>query len=236
MTSTAAQPSSEKIPLPPPLRTGDRLNRSEFERRYEAMSDVKAELVEGVVYVMSSPVSSERHGAPHAKLIGWLTMYESRTQGTQTADNSTVRLDWDNEPQPDALLRVLEPYGGQSRLQDGYVTAAPELVAEIAASTASYDLHDKLNAYRRNGVREYIVWRVEDRAVDWFILRDGRYEALPRSQEGCYRSVAFPGLWLDAEALVAGDLGRVMDILQQGIASDEHADFCRVLQSRKQSG
>ena len=234
MATTTTPSSLEKPPSAlPPLRMGDRLNRGEFERRYQVTSGVKAELVEGVAYVMSSPVSTQYHGAPHAKLIGWLTTYESRTHGVQTADNSTIRLDWDNEPQPDALLRILPEYGGQSRLEAGYVTEAPELVAEIAATSASYDLHDKLNAYRRNGVREYIVWRVEDRAVDWFVLRDGQYEPMPRTEEGHYQSVAFPGLWMDPDALVVGDLARVLDILQQGIASEEHAGFLDLLRSRK---
>jgi Uma2 family endonuclease len=196
------------------------------------MSSAKAELVEGVVYVMSSPVSTQYHGAPHAKLIGWLTNYEAHTRGVQTADNSTIRLDWDNETQPDALLRILPEFGGQSRLEEGYVTQAPELVAEIAATSASYDLHDKLNAYRRNGVREYIVWRVEDRTIDWFILKDGRYEPLPRTGQGHYQSVAFPGLWLEPDALVAGNLSQVLAVLQQGIASQEHAAFLDLLQER----
>ena len=97
-------------------------------------------------------------------------------------DNATLRLDLDNEPQPDGYLRLLPECGGQARLVDGYVTGAPELIVEIAASSASYDLHEKLNAYRRNGVREYVVWRVWDQAVDWFVLRGGRFEPLAASR------------------------------------------------------
>ena len=44
-------PASHKIGTPP-LESGDRLTRQEFERRYTAASDIrKAELIEGVVYV-----------------------------------------------------------------------------------------------------------------------------------------------------------------------------------------
>jgi hypothetical protein len=102
---------------------------------------------------------------------------------------------------------------------------APELVVEVAASTASYDLHDKLNAYRRNGVREYIVWRVGDGEVDWFVLRGGRYERLSPGGDGVHRSEVFPGLWLDTGALVRGDLARVHKVLDGGLASLEHATF-----------
>ena len=85
------------------------------------------------------------------------------------AANATVRLDLDNEPQPDALLRIDSAAGGQSRLSTGdCIEGAPELIVEVAASSAAYDLHDKLRAYRRSGVREYVVWRVPDRQLDWF--------------------------------------------------------------------
>ena len=170
--------SAHHIDDVPELRAGDRLTRDEFHRRYEAMPEVKkAELIEGVVY-MPSPVSQRRHGRPHSRLVWWLVHYCVHTPGVDSGDNSSVLLDLDNELQPDALLRILPEHGGQSRDAGDYIEAAPELVAEVAASSASYDLHDKLNAYRRNGVREYIVWRTDDAAIDWFVLRQGRYELL----------------------------------------------------------
>jgi Uma2 family endonuclease len=217
----------------PPLRAGDRLTSVEFERRYNAIPDCKkAELIEGVVY-MPSPVSTEEHAAPHFDLIGWLALYRAATPGVQGGDNATLHLDLDNRPQPDAFLRLLPEHGGQSRTSDdGYVEHAPELVAEVAASSASYDLHDKLNAYRRNGVREYVVWRVLDKAVDWYVLRGGRYEPLALSASGYYQSEVFPGLWLDAAALLRGDLAGVLQVLQQGLASPEHTQFKTHLQQR----
>ncbi|MDA1015892.1 MAG: Uma2 family endonuclease [Planctomycetota bacterium] len=216
-----------------PIQTGDRMNREEFERRYETMPGIKAELVEGVAYVMSSPVSNDNHGAPHADLIGWLVFYRAQTPGTEVADNATVRLDWDNEPQPDALLRILPECGGQSRSEDGYVVLAPELVVEISASSKSFDLHDKKNVYRRNGVREYIVWRTEDAELDWFVLRGGSYEQLETGEDGIRRSEVFPGLWLDADALLANNMRRVLEVLQLGLGSSEHQEFVdRSLQGR----
>jgi Uma2 family endonuclease len=207
----------------PPLVAGDRLTRAEFERRYTAMPDVKkAELIEGVVY-MPSPVSTDYHAAPHCDIVTWMGTYRAMTPGVQGGDNGTLRLDLDNEPQPDGFLRILPECGGRSRTVDGYTEGSPELVAEVAASSASYDLHDKLNAYRRNGVQEYVVWRVWDRAVDWFVLRNGRYQLLALTADGYYVSEVFPGLWLDPAALVRGDLARVLSVLQQGLASPEHA-------------
>src|SRR5690606_8186114 len=124
--------------------------------------------------------------------------YVAETAGLEGSDNATVRLDLDNEPQPDLLLRVTAECGGRTMLSpEGYLEGPPELVAEITASRAAYDLHDKLRAYRRNGVQEYLVWRVDDAAFDWFMLRGGSYERMPEPADGVLRSERFPGLWLD---------------------------------------
>jgi len=210
----------------PPLENGDVLTRAEFERRYEAMPHLKkAELIEGVVYV-PSPVRHLAHSHPHIHLVSWLGQYEAGTPGVQAGDNGTVRLDLDNEPQPDALLFIDPACGGQARIDaDDYIEGAPELVAEVASSSVSYDLHVKLRVYRRNGVREYLVWRVLDQEIDWFVLRAGQYERMPLDAEGLLRSEAFPGLWLDPAALLRGDLATVLAIVQRGLASPEHAAF-----------
>ena len=149
-----------------PLKDGDRLTRDEFERRYLAMPDLKkAELIEGVVHV-SSPVRHRSHGRQHLHLGFWLCAYEGGTPGVEAGDNSTVRLDLHNVPQPDCLLFVQPEHGGRVRIsEDGYIEGAPELVAEVAASSVSLDLGSKLEAYRRNGVHEYIVWRVRSNGL-----------------------------------------------------------------------
>jgi Uma2 family endonuclease len=214
----------------PPLENGDRLTRQEFERRYTAMAHIKkAELIEGVVYV-ASPVGANRHGSPHADIIGWLFVYKAATPGVYLADNTTVRLDADNEPQPDALLRIEPEVGGNSRISDDdYVEGTPELIAEIAASSASYDLNDKLNAYRRNGVQEYIVWQIYENRLDWFRLQEGRYVALHPDEAGIIRSEIFPGLWLAVNALREGDMAGVLAVLQQGLHFAEHQAFVKRL-------
>ncbi|WNZ23872.1 Uma2 family endonuclease [Leptolyngbya sp. NK1-12] len=216
--------TTEKLTKLPPLESGDRLSRSEFERRYAAMPALKkAELIEGVVYV-ASPLRAKAHGKPHSAIITWLGTYSAATPSVGCYDNPTIRLDADNEPQPDAVLRLEQ--GGRSWISnDDYIEGAPELIVEIAASSASYDLHDKLRVYRRNGVQEYIVWRTYSQQIDWFYLEAEEYQPLAAGSDQVMRSRQFPGLWLAAEALLAGNLTEVLNQLQQGIASSEHRKF-----------
>jgi Uma2 family endonuclease len=218
----------------PSLENGDRLTRAEFERRYQAMPELKkAELIEGVVH-MPSPVRQRYHGRQHAHLNFWLCAYEGSTPGVEVGDNSTVRLDLDNMPQPDCLLFIQPEHGGRVRIgAEGYIEGAPDLVAEVASSSASYDLGDKLKAYRRNGASDYVVWRVLDRQIDWFPLNQERYEPLKPAPDGILRSATFPGLWLDPSALIRGDLNAVFAIVQHGLNSSEHADFVLRLQQTR---
>lgn len=216
--------TTERLVKTPPLESGDHLTRAEFERRYSAMPALKkAELIEGVVYV-ASPLRAQAHGKPHGDIMGWLWTYKAATPGIELYDNPTVRLDADNEPQPDAVLRLNQ--GGRSWISDDdYIEGAPELIVEVAASSASYDLHDKLRVYRRNGVQEYIVWRTYSQQIDWFYLEGGEYKALAPDSSSILRSQQFPGLWLAENALLTGDLAEVLRVLQQGIASPDHQEF-----------
>lgn len=224
MPADVAQPARRLDP--PRLENGDRLSRFEFERRYDALAGLKkAELIEGIVHVPSR-VRAEGHARPNSIVSAWLGTYSAYTPHTSALDNATVRLDLDNEPQPDALLRIDAAAGGQSRLSaDDYVEGAPELVVEIAASSASYDLHAKKNVYRRNGVLEYVVWRVLDDAVDWFVLEDSEYGRLAPDAAGVVESPRFPGLRLAVRALLAGEVAAVLAELQRGLESPAHAAF-----------
>jgi hypothetical protein len=224
--SHTKSPAPEKPPRIPPLEPGDQLTRDEFERRYEAMPNLKkAELLEGVVH-MPSPVRFLDHAEPHGVIIGVCFNYRVSTPGVRMGDNGTLRLDLDNEPQPDAAMFVDPACGGSVELtSDGYVAGAPELISEISASSVGIDLTTKLRVYRRNRVREYLVWRVLDREIDWFVLRQTQYDRLVPDSAGLLKSEVFPGLWLDPSALIQMDLPRVLQVLQQGIASPEHADF-----------
>jgi Uma2 family endonuclease len=211
----------------PPLENGDRLSRDEFERRYSAMPNVKkAELIEGVVHV-PSPAKRD-HSTPQFRFVSWLGAYEAYTPGVEGGDNGSVRLDLDNEPQPDGFLRIFETHGGQSRIDsEGYVAGVPELVGEVSLSRVSVDLHSKLQVYRRNGVQEYVVWRVRDRQWDWFVLRSGQFDRLAPSAKGIYKSEVFPGLWLDAPALLRGDARAVLTTLPPTRCLRQAACFSR---------
>jgi Uma2 family endonuclease len=218
----------------PPLRNGDQLTRAEFERRWDAMPEVKkAELIEGVVYM--PPALSIDHGAPHFDLITWLGLYRMLTPGVGGADNTSIRFNDKNMPQPDALLRILESHGGQCRVsKDRILERGPELIAEIANTTSAFDLGVKKEVYRRFGVQEYIVWRVPDRVVYWFALQNGYYLPLEPSADGVIRSKVFPGLWLDPTALVRENSAQLLAVAQLGHGSEEHCAFVAELQRRVQ--
>ncbi len=233
MTTTSPKPAP---PVPvrrfAPLENGDHLSVVEFERRYDAMPNLKkAELVDGIVF-MNAAVSGY-HGEPHGHLITWLGLYRIGVPGVQLLVDTTVRFNRRNVFQPDGLLRVPEGFGGRSLVvEGGYVKGPPELVAEVAASTVSLDLHRKLETYRRQGVPEYVVWRVHDEELDWFVLRNGAYERMG-ARDGLLRSTVFPGLWLDSSALLKGDLRRVQEVVQLGLATPEHAAFVAELARRR---
>jgi Uma2 family endonuclease len=233
MTASSSQPQPPQPllhPPLPPLENGDRLIRHEFERRYQQMPHVKkAELIEGIVY-MASPLRFEPHAEPHADLIIWLGNYKVATPKVRLGDNPTVRLDLDNEPQPDAILLIDASAGGQTFIgEDGYIEGAPELAVEVAASSATIDLGDKKWAYRRNGIREYLVWQVFEQRIDWFSLQNGDYVSLLPDENGVIRSQVFPGLWLQVNAMLQNDMPQVLSVLQVGLNSEEHQFFTRQL-------
>ena len=202
-------------------------------RRYAAAEHIKkAELIEGVTYVAGRVGLS--HSARHAVIIGWLGSYRAATPGTDAADNASVRLDAENEVQPDALLHIRETHGGQSQPSaDDYLHGAPELIVEVAASSASYDLHEKLRVYRRNGVQEYVVQLALERETIWYRLNEGRYDVVQPDSDGIIRSQTFPGLWFHPERFWADDPAGLLAALQLGLASPEHAAFVAALAAER---
>lgn len=208
----------ERLPTAvPPLQSGDRLSSDEFERRYVAHPEIKkAELIEGVVY-MASPVRYQQHGRPHARLMAWLGFYWANTSGVEGADNVTLWLDRENVAQPDALLRRTD--GPCQVTADDYLLGPPELIIEVAASSAAYDLHDKKQVYARHGVQEYLVLQVYEQKISWFSLREGTYELLPVDEQGVVRSDVFTGLWLNTAVFWQAPLSALLATLQEGLAS-----------------
>jgi Uma2 family endonuclease len=213
-----------------PLEAGDHLDQLTFHERYKAMpSTFRAELIGGVVIVPSPLLAA--HGFHHALVMAWLGTYGIATPGTNAGDNMTAILGASSEPQPDGVLIIDPARGGQTGLsEDGYMTGAPELVVEIASSSASIDLHAKRRDYEQAGVLEYVVVVLRQRVVRWFVLQDGVYQELSPDADGIFRSRVLPGLWLHADALLQRDGATVMDVLRQGLATPEHAAFVQRLQ------
>jgi Uma2 family endonuclease len=231
MTTLTAPAPRPKIPTEngaiPPLYNGDRLSQPEFHRRYQAMPQgVKAELIEGIVY-MASPVG-RRHGQGQIRLGGLLWLYENGTPGVEALDNATVILGDESEPQPDLHLRILPGFGGRViESKRGILEGAPELVAEVAHSSEAIDLHAKRRDYQSAGVLEYVVLIVREGRLRAFDLSSGL--ELKESSDGIYRSKTFPGLWLDIPAIVAGVGNQAHRTLNKGLKSPEHTAFVKRL-------
>ena len=222
---------SNDVPL---LHPGDHLSQPEFHRRYEAYPDssAKFELIGGVVYMMS-PAGYE-HGRGDYKLSGLIFQYERATPGVEGAQNTTIILSKNSEPQPDNVLMIRREYGGNVVIRGRttkYIVGPPELVLEVAHSSRAIDLHEKRSDYHRGGVREYIVLDVQREAVHWFDLTSN--VELPIAIDGILRSRAFPGFWIDTSALLARNVRRLAACLDRGLASPEHAAFVQELAHRR---
>lgn len=220
----------------PLLYPGDRLKQPEFHRRYEAYPDrtAKFELIGGIVYMMA-PAGYE-HGRGDYKFTGLLFQYERATPGVEGAQNITVVLGSESEPQPDNVLLVRSEYGGRVRIRGKktkYIVGPPELVLEVAHSSRAIDLHEKRLDYRQGGVSEYVVFDIERGVVHWFDLTADVPLVLPA--DGILRSRQFPGFWVDTRALVARDIQRLAECLEEGLRSDEHQQFVEQLTARRKS-
>ena len=220
------------VPVIPPLEPGASLLASEFMRRYEAMPEAKkAELIDGTVF-MGSPVS-EFHSGPDQIIQTWAGVYVAYTPRLQCRTNGTIRFDGENVAQPDLFIYLPADVGGKARPdEDGYVVGAPELIVEIAATSASLDLHKKLELYQRAGVREYLVWRTLEGGVNWFVLVDDEYRPNLPDEKGLIRSPHFPGLCLDVNALLAFDRAKTLSALEAEMKSEAHAAFVASLQKK----
>jgi Uma2 family endonuclease len=131
-------------------------------------------------------------------------------------------------------LLIQPEYGGQARIsQDDIIEGAPELIAEVASSSVSIELHTKLRVYRRSGVRGYIVWRTLDKVIDWFVLREGAYNRLSPNVSGLLQSEVFPGLWLNPAALIHDDRATLQAAARSGLDSPEHAAFVARLEASR---
>jgi hypothetical protein len=211
---------------------GLRLDQPTFHALYDAMPPgTRAELINGVV-LMPSPVGPP-HGRANALTIMWLGYYERNTPGVEALLDTSTALGLKSEPQPDAQLRILRECGGQTQTDRRFVHGVPELLVEVAHATRFTDLGPKYEDYERVGVLEYVVRAIEPDEVHWFVLRRGRLVDLAPGPDGIYRSEVFPGLWLDPEALLAGDIRRLQAVVDLGCATPEHAAFVARLAAAK---
>lgn len=127
-------------------------------------------------------------------------------------------------------MRIEEDCGGKSWVnEDDYLEGAPELIVEISSSTASYDLHDKMDIYEQKGIQEYIVWRVLDNQIDWFSLENGKYQRLLPNKKFIIESKVFPGLRLNIKAILEENLQQVLADLQKGLQSKKYKEFAKHL-------
>ncbi len=192
------------------------------------MPNVKAELIKGVVFIQKNRRVSE--GKASARFAVFLVTYALNMKEIESALRTSLIIDDANEYQPDVVLYVKENFGGNSYISaDDYLEGSPELVVEIAASTASYDTTLKKNIYRRNGVKEYIIWRVDDEEIDWFAWEEGEYVLLEKDKNGVIESRFFGGLRLNVDAILSDDLAKVLSDLQKGLKSKKHMDFVKSL-------
>lgn len=210
------------------------MTRDEFIRRAEALHIERAELVGGRVYIMAPML--RKHARSDGFITGVFMVYAAATPGCEVVPNATCFVGED-APQPDSCLRILKEFGGaSSEGADGYIHGAPELVAEICETSANYDLHDKLELYQTNGVKEYVAILLRKQEIRWHLLVSTKYQRVPVPQDHVFRSVVFPGLWLDSQALLAGDSAKLLAVLNAGLASPEHAAFVRQLENQKRPG
>jgi Uma2 family endonuclease len=206
--------------------SGYRLSKEEFIRRYEARKDIRrAELLNGIVFIMASPVSRS-HSQGHLSAAHLITNYVEATPLVIGDIDATLLLHGDNAVQPDGLLRVDPRAGGKATLTEKeYIKGPPELVIEISVSTESYDLTFKKDIYLEAGIAEYVVWQALDAKLHWFKRRGDAYEDLKVGDDGIVKSAAMPGFWVDVGAFVRGDLAALKVAMSKGLASPEHASF-----------
>jgi Uma2 family endonuclease len=226
----------KRSPVPMSLHTGDTMTQEEFMAVYATYGeDQHAELIEGEVFLLNDDTSFENHGEPDADISGWIAVYRSETPGLTSTGPATTLLDGKNVVEPDCQMRIRREYGGNWSLEGENAKGAPELACEVSYTSRSIDVCRKKRAYERNGVQEYLVFRTEDRAVDWWELRDGVYVPLPVADDGSISSRVFPGLVLDVPALLQGDLKAMLDRLRANLCHGAHAEFCKDLEKRRQS-
>ncbi|WP_459558498.1 Uma2 family endonuclease [Lacunimicrobium album] len=222
----------------PILHEGDHLTFDEFIARWENMNEFERrgkhpELINGKVYMNAAAISYSGHGQPQRMILGLFEHFVAETPGVEWAAPVTAKLDDESGPEPDAELFILPEFGGNVQINNGFLTGTPDLVIEIAASSVSKDMFEKRDMYEQAGIPEYLVWRTEDRAFDYFRLEKQQYVHRTLDPEEKWFSRTFPTLVFDIHFLLAIDYRAALKTLRQSLASPAHAVFVAELQDRK---
>jgi len=178
--------------------------------------------------IPSRPSADHCRGGSNFHFV--LSYYAVHTPGIQCLANPTWII-LGNAVQPDVTLHIRAEFGGRTTDVKGYASGAPELAVEISKSTRSYDLGLNLALYQRAGVPEYVAALVQERRIEWRLLEEGSYQLMPPPADGIYRSQIFPGLWLDSSAFWRNDTTALIELLEQGLRSEEYDAFVEKLKS-----
>lgn len=225
-------PNANATPPGPPVN-GDCLSVKEFLHRYlPYRRNLKAELINGLVS-LSHGVRADLEDLSNSVIQSWIRSYAALTPGTKMDVNTIVILAWDTVPQPNIVLRVLPENGGKSRMTNqDILTDAPELMVDFTTSHQTFDIREKLGAFRRLGVVEYLVWWANDQKLDWYCLEQEKYALNLPDSNGVLTSPSFPGLRLNLSALLNRSSAAVMATLRKSLESPDHAGFVARLEKR----
>ncbi len=173
----------------------------------------KADLLDGVIY-MASP-DSRRPNSLTRFLTSLISMYnEARDLGGEVFVNRfAFRLSKYRAPEPDvAFVRR----GRLHLVQEREMRGGPDVAIEIVSrDSRTRDYGEKKRVYEKAGVTEYWIIDPLKNRVQFFRLKQGRYELVPLDAYRIFRSEVLPGFWLDIEWLLGKPLPNAYSCLQQ---------------------
>jgi Uma2 family endonuclease len=146
------------------------------------MDDVRRELINGFIYLMSAPV--RLHARITSKLNTMIDNFIIKKKGKCQIYHAPfdVRFPKDGSKEDDKIYNVVQPdicvICDLSKLDDKGCIGAPDLIVEVLSpSTLKYDWNYKFNLYETAGVREYWIVDPKAKMANVFLLQpDGKYD------------------------------------------------------------
>jgi Uma2 family endonuclease len=172
---------------------------------YDRVEDgQKADLIDGEIY-MASPDSLDADDVcGFIRGLLWSFVEARRLGGRVCGSRVAFILDRFIAPEPDIAYLRPERLAEQTGKR---VHGPPDLAIEICCDESRVrDQEIKKAKYEAAGVREYWIVDRERGVVQFYVLRDGRFEPLELEDGQVYRSTVLPGFWLDARWLAASPL------------------------------